>query len=176
MICNPTLFLAPSVLLLLVLWLVLELTCLNQVRCRRQLADDEIHVITTEETADHFQALIAQWNYQDGLHWNCVGTLAAIQVATLAAAYSERANLLAFTAIITLGFTITLALYWLAERIKAVRDANEALITKVGRHLNPHWLLRPAPNPVTGDQILRFGLRSLLVVDLVLLWYLTFIR
>lgn len=164
-VCNPNL--ALMVLVAASAWIAIECIWLRPIR-RRQRKD--ITIVARPENAQQFQALLSHYCYQDGLHWNTTGALAAIQVATLAGGHAVKDNQVLFISVLLLGYSLTLALYWLIERIKCVRDANEALIIALGEQLHNAWVLRPHPNPVTGDQILRFVIWLLLLADLTYLW------
>lgn len=129
-----------------------------------------------------FQAVLSQYLALDALHWSHVNTLTAVQGATLAGGYAlwvAKQPCLA-ASLVSLGYLLTVGLRLIVERTKQVRDNNNPLLERIGRELNPDWVLNPQwdevvgydrPVKVRGDHVVSSVIVLFLISDLALIWF-----
>ena len=153
---------------MVVIWFVLEATLLKGYRSRpnQGKADRETSSASDDLQKEFFRGLFTQYYHQDHHSWSHTNTLAVIQGAILAGSYNLFKNNQSLSlSLVIAGFILTLVLYCLIERIKYVRDYNESILQYMGRLVHPGWVIRPPGNPFTGDQLQRFAIWLLLVID-----------
>jgi hypothetical protein len=110
--------------------------------------------------------LTAQYRHQDQLSWGRTQLLFAIEVGTLAAAFSLRP--LAVPVLIFGTFLVS-AIWLLVERDWEVRDQDQKLLDKVNKPLRVCMAIEPRYTWRRGSNILRVVFWGLIAVNIVLI-------
>jgi hypothetical protein len=130
----------------------------------------------TELHETFFDALMQQYIHQNGLLWNRVQTLYAIQTAVIVGAFAAKDLPAASTVLLVAGIFFTALQMYIMYRDIKVRDCNKTILETLGKSFSNDFVLNPEPPkffgyPIRGDQILYFTTVLLIIADVALLFY-----
>lgn len=83
-----------------------------------------------------FTVLMNYYIHQNGLMWNRLQFLVAVQAAVLTGAYTMRSQAGLPVALLVLGFLLSLAVLLMMKRDEQIRDVNRPLIEYIGIKLS----------------------------------------